>query len=329
MKINLFFGVGPDQFADQFNRFYSLESRRVFGNVVTDNAHNYFLQFFAEIGIVGALFFLLLSLTTLAKAFRDLSHSNTNDLALKVAVIASLTVYFAQALVSIEHIAINIWFWILLGLLSGKTISSVSAQELPKNIAKSQRTGSNTKMTKSHISSVNKVVATATGIFLLTISSLVFNLDNKVWKIEQSFKSQQGSDLTQEDLSSLTSATQRWPFDPQLATRASSLLLTFGQSTGLETLKRAIKMSPESSPALALMASYNEQKVNRGFGIDAREKLLILQPHDEANYVELIRDYLFTKQPAKAQGLQRRLRTFATPATITATDVIIAEYFSG
>ena len=150
-----------------------------------------------------------------------------------------------------------------------------------------------------------------------------------MWKIEQSFKSQQGSDLTQEDLSSLTSATQRWPFDPQLATRASSLLLTFGQSTGLETLKRAIKMSPESSPALALMASYNEQKVNRGFGIDAREKLLILQPHDEANYVELIRDYLFTKQPAKAQGLQRRLRTFATPATITATDVIIAEYFSG
>jgi len=326
---HLFFGVGPDQFADQLNRFYSLENRRVFGPLVTDNAHNYFLQFFAEIGIFGAFFFLLLSLTILTKAFRDLSHSTTNDLALRVAVIATLTVYFAQALISIEHIAINIWFWILLGLLSGKTNSAESTQELPKNGAKSQRISSKSKVSKSQISSVNKVIATATGIFLLTISSLLYNLDNKVWKIEQSFKTQQGSDLTQDDLSSLTSATQRWPFDAQLATRASSLLLTFGQDTGLETLKRAIRMSPESSPALTLLASYNEQKVNRGFGIEAREKLLILQPHDEANYVELIRDYLFIKQVAKAEDLQRKLKTFAIPATITSTDLIFKEYYSG
>lgn len=326
---HLFFGVGPDQFADQFNRFYSLENRRVFGSLVTDNAHNYFLQFFAEIGILGALFFLLLSLTTFAKAFRDLSHSTTNDLALRVAVISTLAVYFAQALISIEHIAINIWFWILLGLLSGKTLSAESIQELAKSLSKNQRISSKSKVSKSQISSVNKVIAAATGIFLLTISSLLYNLDNKLWKIEQSLKSQQGSDLTQEDLSSLTSATQGWPFDAQLATRASSLLLTFGQDTGLETLRRAIRMSPESSPALALLASYNEQKVNRGFGIEAREKLLILQPHDEANYVELIRDYLFIKQVAKAEDLQRKLKTFALPATITSTDVIIKEYYSG
>ena len=326
---HLFFGVGPDQFADQFNRFYSLENRGIFGPIVTDNAHNFFLQFFAEIGILGALFFFLLSLTTLAKAFRDLSQSTTNDLPLKVAVIATLTVYFAQALISIEHIAINIWFWVLLGLLSGKTISVGSTRELPVNYAKSQRASSKGKVTRSQISSVNRVIAVATGIFLLTISSLLYNLDNKVWKIDQSFKSQQGSDLTQEHLSSLTSATLRWPFDAQLATRASSLLLTFGQDTGLATLRRAIRMSPESSPALTLLASYNEQKVNRGFGIDAREKLLTLQPHDEANYIELIRDYLFINQPAKAVELRRKLETFATPTTIAATDLIIKEYYSG
>jgi hypothetical protein len=248
---------------------------------------------------------------------------------LKVAVISTLTVYFAQALISIEHIAINIWFWILLGLLSGKTISVESIEELPKHLGKNQKVRSKNRITKNEISSFNQIIAIATGIFLLTISSLMYNLDNKVWKIEQSFKNQQGSDLTQEDLSSLTSATQGWPLDAQLATRASSLLLTFGQDTGLETLKRAIKMSPESSPALTLLASYNEQKVNRRFGIDAREKLLILQPHDEANYVELIRDYLFIKQPAKAEDLQRKLKTFALPATITSTDVIIKEYYSG
>jgi hypothetical protein len=326
---HLFFGVGPEQFADQFNRFYSLENRKVFGSLVTDNAHNYFLHFFAEIGFFGAFFFLLLSLTTFAKAFRNLSHANTSDLAIKIAVVATLTVYFAQALISIEHIAINVWFWILLGLLSGKTISAESIQELPKSLGKNQRTRSKTKVVKNQISSVNKVIATATGIFLLTISSLVYNLDNKVWKIEQSFKSQQGSDLTQEDLSSLISATQGWPFDAQLGTRASSLLLTFGQGTGLEILKRAISLSPDSSSALALLASYNEQKVNRGFGIDAREKLLILQPHDEANYVELIRDYLFIKQPAKAEDLKQKLSTFATPETITATNGIIKEYYSG
>ena len=88
-------------------------------------------------------------------------------------------------------------------------------------------------------------------------------------------------------------------------------------------------MSPDSSPALTLLASYNEQKVNRGFGIEAREKLLILQPHDEANYVELIRDYLFIKQPAKAEELQQKLSTFAIPATINSTDGLIKEYYIG
>jgi hypothetical protein len=88
-------------------------------------------------------------------------------------------------------------------------------------------------------------------------------------------------------------------------------------------------MSPDSFPAQAVLASYNEQKVNRGFGIDAREKLLILLPYDETNYVELIRDYLFIKQPAKADELQLKLRTFATPATIAATESIIMEYYNG
>jgi hypothetical protein len=54
-----------------------------------------------------------------------------------------------------------------------------------------------------------------------------------------------------------------------------------------------------------------------------------LQPHDEANYVELIRDYLFIKQPVKAEELQVKLKTFALPATITSTDVIIKEFYSG
>lgn len=325
----LFFGVGPDQFADKFNRFYSLDNNRVYGPMVADSAHNYFLQFAAEIGIFGGFIFLLLSLTTFSKAFRNLSHTNTNDLVLKIAVIATLTVYFAQALISIEHIAISIWFWILLGLLSGQTTTEARNQDLPKSQAKSQGSRTKAKVARSQISSVQKVIAAATGIFLITLSSLLYSLDNKVWKIEQSFKSQQGSDLTQDDLDSLMSATQRWPFDAQLATRASSLLLTFGQDAGLETLKRAISMSPDSSPALTLLASYNEQKVNRGFGIEAREKLLILQPHDEANYVELIRDYLFIKQPAKAEDLQQKLSTFAIPATINSTDALIKEYYIG
>jgi hypothetical protein len=325
---NLLFGVGPDQFLDYFNRFYSLENRRLFGSIVTDNAHNYFLHFFAEIGAIGAFIFLILSLTTLVIVLKEFSHASNNELAVKLGVIATLIVYFAQALVSIEHLAINIWFWILLGTLSGKIFSPLGIKELPKNFSKSQRVVSKTKATRSQISTLKKLIATASGISLLTISSLLYGLDNKIWKIEQSLKSQQGLDLTQEDLASLTRATQRWPFDVQLASRASSLLLTFGQDAGFETLKRAIRMSPESSPALSLLASYNEQKVNRGYGIDAREKLLLLQPHDEANYVELIRDYLFIKQPTKAESLLVKLRVFATSATVISAESIIREYHS-
>jgi hypothetical protein len=205
----------------------------------------------------------------------------------------------------------------------------VTTQEQPVMSPKDPRKNNKTKRSRDQVSAFNKVGAITAGIVLVTLASLIYNLDNKVWKIEQSFKSQQGTDLTQQDLFSLKSATERWPFDAQLATRASSLLLTFGQDTGLETLKSAINRSPESAPAWALLASYNEQKVNRGYGIDAREKLLILQPYEESNYIELIRDYLFDKQPVKAKELRMKLIGFATPETIAAADLKIKEFYSG
>ena len=56
-KAGFIFGVGVGHYFDRSSEFMPEELRRIYGN---ENAHNYFAQQFAEVGVVGGLLFIWL-----------------------------------------------------------------------------------------------------------------------------------------------------------------------------------------------------------------------------------------------------------------------------
>ena len=61
------FGVGVGKYFDRSADFMSTDLRAIYGN---ENAHNYFVQQFAELGLVGGALFLWLAGALIAAGWR-------------------------------------------------------------------------------------------------------------------------------------------------------------------------------------------------------------------------------------------------------------------
>ena len=70
------FGVGVGRYFDRSAEFMSDELRGLYGN---ENAHNYFFQQFAELGVVGGLLFVWLVAAVVFRGWRDIRQSSAGD----------------------------------------------------------------------------------------------------------------------------------------------------------------------------------------------------------------------------------------------------------
>jgi hypothetical protein len=109
-------GVGIGQYYPRSNAFFTPELRQIYGY---ENAHNYFLQQFAELGIVGGLLFLWLVLPPLALGWKAL-HGYTREPAL-IGLFAGTTAYLSTCLTGHPLLVPEAVFpfWIALGAVAG------------------------------------------------------------------------------------------------------------------------------------------------------------------------------------------------------------------
>lgn len=115
---NPFFGVG----LDTYGKFYeaSRDARTIArGNLETaDAAHNVFIDFAANGGLILFLTYLSLTIYTVYKAFKVIQNSECFDPYL-AALVAMWIGYLAQSLISINQLGIAVWGWIFAGLIIG------------------------------------------------------------------------------------------------------------------------------------------------------------------------------------------------------------------
>lgn len=88
------FGVGVGKYFDRSAEFMSDRLRAIFGN---ENAHNYFAQQFAEIGLIGGLLFLWLIVPPLARGWRHIWSGPEGDGAV-IGLVAGTTGYLLTCL---------------------------------------------------------------------------------------------------------------------------------------------------------------------------------------------------------------------------------------
>ena len=111
------FGVGVGKYFDRSAEFMSADLRAIYGN---ENAHNYFVQQFAELGLVGGALFLWLACSLIAAGWR--AARTTADPAM-IGSFAAVSAYLVTCLTGhpllVPEAALPLW--IAAGSLAGPT----------------------------------------------------------------------------------------------------------------------------------------------------------------------------------------------------------------
>ena len=113
------FGVGVGRYFDRSAAFMPEELRGIYGN---ENAHNYFVQQFAEVGLVGGLLFIWLVVPTMVRGWRHVRAAPAGDGAL-VGLFAGSAAYLITCVTGhpllVPEAALP--FWAAFGALSATT----------------------------------------------------------------------------------------------------------------------------------------------------------------------------------------------------------------
>jgi len=113
------FGVGVGHYFDRSAAFMPEELQRIYGN---ENAHNYFAQQFAEVGVIGGLLFIWLIIPPMVRAWRHVRTAPEGDGAL-VGLFAGTAAYLITCVTGhpllVPEAALP--FWTAFGALSAST----------------------------------------------------------------------------------------------------------------------------------------------------------------------------------------------------------------
>ena len=312
---NPFFGIGTEQFINYFPNLLTPDLKERFGQISSDNAHNYIFHFFAEGGLGVLLPYLAYLLLFSIAIFSYCLKSKSENRFLLFTFMGIWFAYLGQSMVSIDNMGISIWIWILSGLIVGLEINLRPINKNEFTINKNNLSIRNQKQIKARGEKTKHPIYIGIAT-ILVLSPLAF-LDNKVWNLENSLRANSGVSVSREDLDSLNSRGKLWPIDPTLLSRSSSILLSYGlNKEGFELLNRVTSLNYDSPSVWNLRAAATESILNRQLAAPIRARELELDPWNEESSIQYIRDLISLNDIAKAESEFERLKKFSSEANI-------------
>jgi len=116
---NPILGVGLDSFGDFWGKYRSSDSVKFLGaDVSTNSSHNFFIDIAANSGVFGLLGFVVINLVILFNGVRKLITYKSKDDYI-VILFSSWIAFQVHNFISVPNIGINIWFWVISGLVMG------------------------------------------------------------------------------------------------------------------------------------------------------------------------------------------------------------------
>ena len=136
---NPFTGVGLDSYGNWYRLFRRPSAMVLPGpSVVSDSAHNVFIDFFASGGFPLLIAYVSIQILVLLAIFRILKNLTSFTLT-PVALIAAWLGYTGQSVISINQIGLAVWGWVLGGAIIGYSIlDSQDIQSEPKSVKTKQ-----------------------------------------------------------------------------------------------------------------------------------------------------------------------------------------------
>ena len=197
-------GVGLDSYGDWYMKYRTLIAATRPGPEVTSTAaHNLFLDFAANGGILLVLIYLVLNvmvLVSIIRVFRRIKDVGIGFISISLAWIA----YLAQSIISINYIALAVWGWLFAGLIIGYERSTCSNFNSDSNAIQPVKREL-TKKVKRKASQSPKKSSQRGLVFICCVIGAVIALPPFVGDIR--WKSALGSG----DPTKLLSAVNAWP----------------------------------------------------------------------------------------------------------------------
>jgi O-antigen ligase len=299
--INMFksqpiFGVGVDRYGEYYREF--AVQNQVAQGQVTDNAHSVYLQLLATGGLSTFIPYLLLMGFITYVGFRKL-FSTTGQTKIRVSGILGIWLgTLVLNLVTIDNLGVGVWSWIAGGLLVAVSTSN--------DVSKTLQTDKNTNISKQRTNSsqndfpIQMVVAAISAI--LIIVTLVPSLDKS--STLYNLKSSMGGFASEDYVSKLMKEFRANENDPQYLIQLSNLALQQNSSdSALAIIERVNQIDPRSYYGNLFPALTYEALEKRNLAIPYRERLMTLDPWNNASLIELIKNYLSVGNKASAQEI--------------------------
>ena len=290
IKDNPMFGVGFGRDGDFFREYRDLtQVLRRGPSLISDQAHNIFLDMFATGGI---FVFLIFNVGVISISYLSLSAirlaKNRSETAQSIVLLALWASYIAQAIISIDQVAIALWGWIFGALICRNYLDLRPAVHFEKV----SKVSKNRSELIGILCSIAVLVASTRIIVPIWKASEDIRLANGIYS--NSGASAQGqSQIVEYATRTIESAA----LDNYFSQQAGVLLVLNNQiEKGVDALEQAIQLNPRDAVSLAVLGSIYRQTNKCDLGIEYFSKAIQLDPLNQLNYFERMQCYLATNQ---------------------------------
>lgn len=303
-KANSLTGVGLDNYGGFFNFYREVSFPLKYGfEVMSNNAHNTFIQMFATGGFFVGSSYLLLQIIIAIVALRALKVCNKENQGVMIILFASWITFHAQSLVSIDNIAISIWGWVFGGALIGLSIK-VLTKDPTKNTPVKTR------------NEPQKILASSVAVlFTFIFCSFLYRAETSMYFLRSIYSNQAAQPV---DNRLLTSAEKMLglPFvDAEYRAQTGFYLATSGYlEEGIAILDENIDKHPYSINSYNIIANIYESLNKPKEAEPYRLAIIEMNPWNAKNYLQLGKNY---KAQQDYPNMEKMLKTIESFASMT------------
>jgi O-antigen ligase len=296
---HIWFGVGLDRYGAYFREYRDVEQVLRRGpNIVSNAAHNVFIQ----IGATSGIFVLLAYLVLVGFIFwRGIVGLKENVGAKQISVatfFAAWLTYMAQAVISIDNIGIAVWGWVLGGAVVGL---SYNKEEPSKS----------KKIESSEISGIGLLVSSLATLVAIVFSSFFFTAENAQKNVAR-YAKPENVEQQQSYEEIVIKSVQVWPTEPKFRFFATRYFLEAGMNEkAVEQLEQSIENDPREFESRDLLAAYYEQTSQPELALPIRQYIVTIDPYNVNNLLALGRDLKATGDISGAREIVEKIAAIA------------------
>lgn len=275
------FGVGIDRFGEYY-REYAVQNQVVQGQI-TDNAHSIYMQLLATGGLITFLPYTLLIVFTTIFGMKALFHAEKDSKLLISGVFGIWLATISINLVTVDNLGVGVWFWITGGVLIAIAKSTKKSSLDPKEQIKLKRKSSTEEFPIGYF---------AAAVFLIFTLILMVPQVNKSSSLLTLKKTLPGLS-SQEYIAKVIKAFEPEEKNNQFLIQLADLAFRQGAvADGLKMVDRVNEIDQRSYYGNYFAAVVNEATGKQAEAIQYRERLMTLDPWNNASLIELVKDYL-------------------------------------